>query len=99
MSNKVWPDEDEEQMDVDMKKWHWRGNPKDFVAEDDDSKLRWFFCLFLFSIYNFPFNNSFQIQRHSGLVFLVHKLKPKKKKTLMPIWKKVCYSFFFKKNY
>ena len=48
MSNKVWPDEDEEQMDVDMKKWHWRGNPKDFVAEDDDSKLRWFFCLFLF---------------------------------------------------
>lgn len=51
MSNKVWPDEDEEQMDVDMKKWHWRGNPKDFVAEDDDSKLRWFFCfVFVFRL-------------------------------------------------
>ncbi|XP_075588798.1 ubiquitin-specific protease 7 isoform X5 [Dermatophagoides farinae] len=39
MSNKMWPDEDEEQMDVDMKKWRWRDYPKNSMVEDDNNIL------------------------------------------------------------
>lgn len=45
MSNKMWPDEDEEQMDVDMKKWRWRDYPKNSMVEDDNSWLILFFFL------------------------------------------------------
>lgn len=56
----MWPDEDEEQMDVDMKKWRWRDYPKNSMVEDDNS---W---LILFFFYTFEFNDNLINYRYTS---------------------------------